>query len=250
MEKSKQTTGSTTQDGRALSRRDFLANAALIGAGLAVAPLSWAVAADQPKGINNGGEEGLSRGSKMKTRKLGKLEVSEIGAGCMSISANYGPPAPKDKGIKVIRAAHEKGVTFFDTAEVYGPYTNEELVGEALAPFRNEVVIASKFGFAIDGTIGLNSRPGHIKQVAEASLRRLRTDRIDLFYQHRVDPAVPIEDVASAVKDLIREGKVLHFGLSEASARTIRRAHTVQPVSAIQSEYSVWDKGSGTKWRP
>jgi len=178
----------------------------------------------------------------MKKRKLGKLEVSELGFGCMSISANYGPPAPKDQGIKVIRAAHEKGVTFFDTAEVYGPYTSEELVREALAPFRDKVVIASKFGFAIDGTIGLNSRPEHIKKVAEASLKRLRTDRIDLYYQHRVDPEVPIEDVAGAIKDLISEGKVLHFGLSEPSARTIRRAHAVQPVTAIQSEYSLWTR--------
>ena len=216
---------------RALSRRDFLASTALIGAALAVGPLSWSASSDQPKEIN-----------KMKTRKLGQLRASELGAGCMSISANYGPPAPKDQGIKVIRAAHEKGVTFFDTAEVYGPYTNEELVGEALAPFRDKVVIASKFGFAIDGTIGLNSRPEHIKQVAEASLKRLKTDRIDLFYQHRVDPAVPIEDVAGAIKDLISEGKLLHFGLSEASARTIRRAHAVQPVTAIQSEYSLWTR--------
>jgi len=216
---------------RALSRRDFLASTALIGAGLAVGPLSWSASSDQPKEIN-----------KMKTRKLGQLRASELGAGCMSISANYGPPAPKDQGIKVIRAAHEKGVTFFDTAEVYGPYTNEELVGEALAPFRDKVVIASKFGFAIDGTIGLNSRPEHIKQVAEASLKRLKTDRIDLFYQHRVDPAVPIEDVAGAIKDLVSEGKVLHFGLSEASARTIRRAHAVQPVTAMQSEYSLWTR--------
>lgn len=160
----------------------------------------------------------------------------------MSISANYGPPADISQGIKVIRAAHEKGVTFFDTAEVYGPYTNEELVGGGLAPFRDKVVIASKFGFAIDGTIGLNSWPEHIKQVAEASLKRLKTDRIDLFYQHRVDPAVPIEVVAGAIKDLIKEGKVLHFGLSEASARTIRRAHAVQPVTAIQSEYSLWTR--------
>jgi len=175
----------------------------------------------------------------MKTRKLGKLEVSEIGFGCMSISANYGPPADRNQGIQVIRTAFEKGVTFFDTAEVYGPYTNEELVGEALAPFRDKVVIASKFGFKIDGSIGLDSRPEHIKKVAEASLKRLRTDRIDLYYQHRVDPEVPIEDVAGAIKDLINEGKVLHFGLSEASARTIRRAHAVQPVTAIQSEYSL-----------
>ena len=178
----------------------------------------------------------------MKTRKLGSLEVSKMGFGCMSISANYGPAADRSQGIKVIRSAHERGVTLFDTAEVYGPYANEELVGEALAPVRDKVVIASKFGFALDGSIALNSRPEHIKEVAEASLKRLRTDRIDLFYQHRVDPDVPIEDVAGAIKDLIRDGKVLHFGLSEASARTIRRAHAVQPVAAIQSEYSLWTR--------
>ena len=172
-------------------------------------------------------------------RKLGTLEVSEIGAGCMSISANYGPAADRTQGIKTIRTAFEKGITFFDTAEVYGPYSNEELVGEALAPIRDKVVIASKFGFKIDGTIALDSRPVHIKKVVEESLKRLKTDRIDLYYQHRVDPAVPIENVAGAVKDLIKEGKVLHFGLSEASPYTIRRAHAVQPVSAIQSEYSV-----------
>jgi aryl-alcohol dehydrogenase-like predicted oxidoreductase len=174
----------------------------------------------------------------MKTRKLGALEVSEMGFGCMSISANYGPAADKMKGINVIRAAHEKGVTFFDTAEVYGPYVNEELVGEALAPIRDRVKIASKFGFAIDGTIGLDSRPARVKRVIEESLKRLRTDRIDLYYQHRVDPNVPIEDVAGAVKELIQAGKVKHFGLSEASARTIRRAHAVQPVAAVQTEYS------------
>jgi aryl-alcohol dehydrogenase-like predicted oxidoreductase len=178
----------------------------------------------------------------MKTRRLGKLEISELGAGCMSISANYGPPADKSDGIKTIRTAYENGVTFFDTAEVYGPYTNETLVGEALAPFRDKVAIATKFGFAIDGTTGLNSRPEHLKKVAEESLTRLRTDHIDLYYQHRLDPSVPIEDVAGAVKDLIREGKVLHFGLSEASARTIRRAHAVQPVTAIQSEYSLMER--------
>jgi aryl-alcohol dehydrogenase-like predicted oxidoreductase len=178
----------------------------------------------------------------MKKRKLGNLEVSAIGLGCMSISANYGPPADRNQGIEVIRAAYEKGVTFFDTAEIYGPYTNEELVGEALAPFRDKVVIASKFGFKINGSRGLNSRPEHIKKVVEESLNRLRTDRIDLYYQHRVDPAVPIEDVAGAITDLITNGKVLHFGLSEASARTIRRAHAVQPVTAIQSEYSLWTR--------
>ena len=223
---------SNTRDLRALSRRDFLANTALIGAGLAVGPLSWAASSDQPKEINQ-----------MKTRKLGTLEVSALGAGCMSISANYGPPAPRDQGIKVIRAAYEKGVTFFDTAEVYGPFTNEELVGEALAPFRDKVVIASKFGFDLEGgSGGLNSRPEHIKKVVAASLKRLKTDRIDLYYQHRVDPRVPIEDVAGAIKDLIKEGKVLHFGLSEASARTIRRAHAVEPVAAIQTEYSLMER--------
>jgi len=177
----------------------------------------------------------------MKTRKLGTLEVSELGSGCMSISANYGPPADRNQGITVIREAHKKGVTFFDTAEVYGPYTSEELVGEALAPFRDSARIASKFGFDIEAG-GLTSRPDHIKRVVEGSLKRLRTDRIDLYYQHRVDPAVPIEDVAGAVKDLIKQGKVLHFGLSEASAKTIRRAHAVQPVTAIQTEYSLMER--------
>jgi aryl-alcohol dehydrogenase-like predicted oxidoreductase len=178
----------------------------------------------------------------MKTRKLGSLEVSQLGAGCMSISANYGPPADRTHGINVIRSAHERGVTFFDTAEVYGPYINEELVGEALAPIRDQVKIATKFGFAIDGTIGLDSRPERIKRVVEESLKRLKTDRIDLYYQHRVDPAVPIEDVAGVVKDLIQAGKVLHFGLSEASAKTIRRAHAVQPVAAVQTEYSLLER--------
>jgi aryl-alcohol dehydrogenase-like predicted oxidoreductase len=178
----------------------------------------------------------------MKTRKLGKLEVSEIGFGCMSISANYGPAADRNQGIEVIRAAHDKGVTFFDTAEVYGPYTNEELVGEALAPIRDRVAIATKFGFDNENGGILNSQPEHIRQVVEESLKRLRTDRIDLYYQHRVDPRVPIEEVASAVKDLIKAGKVLHFGLSEASAKTIRRAHSVQPVTAVQTEYSLMQR--------
>lgn len=178
----------------------------------------------------------------MNKRKLGTMEVSEIGAGCMSISSNYGPPAPKEQGLKTIRTAFENGVTFFDTAEVYGPYANEELVGEALQSVRDQVKIATKFGFAIDGTIALNSRPEHIRKVVEESLKRLRTDRIDLYYQHRVDPNVPIEDVAGAVKDLIRQGKVLHFGLSEPSAKTIRRAHAVHPVSAVQTEYSLWTR--------
>jgi len=181
----------------------------------------------------------------MQKRKLGKsdLEVSAIGLGCMGMSTMYGPPKDKQQMISVIRSAVELGVTFFDTAEVYGPFTNEELVGEALAPLRAQVVIATKFGFQFDENgkqAGLNSRPEHIKQVAEASLKRLRTNVIDLFYQHRVDPGVPIEDVAGAVKDLIQEGKVKHFGLSEAGVQTIRRAHAVQPVTALQSEYSLW----------
>ena len=180
----------------------------------------------------------------MQKRKLGKsnLEVSAIGLGCMGMSFGYGPAVDKREGISLIRGAVERGVTFFDTAEVYGPYTNEELVGEALAPFRSDVVIATKFGFKIENgkQAGLDSRPAHIKEVAEASLTRLKTDIIDLFYQHRVDPDVPIEDVAGAVKDLIQQGKVKHFGLSEAGAKTIRRAHAVQPVAALQSEYSLW----------
>jgi aryl-alcohol dehydrogenase-like predicted oxidoreductase len=178
----------------------------------------------------------------MKTRKLGRLEVSEMGFGCMSISANYGPAADRNQGIEVIRAAHDKGVTFFDTAEVYGPYKNEELVGEALAPFRDKVVIATKFGFDNENGGTLNSQPKHIRKVVEESLKRLRTDRIDLYYQHRVDPKVPIEDVAGAIKDLIKAGKVSHFGLSEASAKTIRRAHAVQPVTAVQTEYSLMQR--------
>jgi aryl-alcohol dehydrogenase-like predicted oxidoreductase len=182
----------------------------------------------------------------MKKRKLGEsnLEVSALGLGCMGMSFGYGPAGDKQEMISVIRAAVERGVTFFDTAEVYGPYTNEELLGEALAPFREQVVIATKFGFNIDSSTGkqagLNSRPEHIKEVAEASLKRLRTDVIDLFYQHRVDTDVPIEDTAGAVKELIQQGKVKHFGLSEAGAQTIRRAHKVQPVTALQSEYSLW----------
>jgi aryl-alcohol dehydrogenase-like predicted oxidoreductase len=181
----------------------------------------------------------------MRKRELGKsnLEVSAIGLGCMGMSFGYGPPKDKSEMISLIRAAVERGVTFFDTAEVYGPFTNEELVGEALAPMRERVVIATKFGFKFGSKgeqIGLDSRPRHIKEVADASLKRLRTDVIDLFYQHRVDPDVPIEDVAGAVKDLIRQGKVKHFGLSEAGVPTIRRAHCVQPVTALQSEYSLW----------
>ncbi len=180
----------------------------------------------------------------MEKRTLGKsnVEVSALGLGCMGLSFGYGPAVDTQQGISLIRAAVERGITFFDTAEAYGPFANEELVGEALEPFRDQVLIATKFGFTFepDGKRGLDSRPAHVKDVAEASLKRLRVDAIDLFYQHRVDPNVPIEDVAGAVKDLIREGKVKHFGLSEAGVQTIRRAHAVQPVTALQSEYSLW----------
>ena len=183
----------------------------------------------------------------MQKRRLGNsnLEVSAIGLGCMGMSYGYGPPADKQEMISLIRTAVERGVTLFDTAEAYGPFTNEELVGEALNPFRGQVVIATKFGFKLDPTVarglgGVDSRPEHIKEVAEASLKRLKVEAIDLFYQHRVDPDVPIEDVAGAVKNLIQEGKVKHFGLSEAGVQTIRRAHAVQPVTALQSEYSLW----------
>jgi aryl-alcohol dehydrogenase-like predicted oxidoreductase len=190
----------------------------------------------------------------MQKRTLGNsnLEVSALGLGCMGMSFSYGPPADKQEMISLIRSAVERGITFFDTAEAYGPFINEELVGEALSPFRGHVVIATKFGFNLDpkfdprgmqGSPGLDSRPEHIKQVAEGSLKRLKVDAIDLFYQHRVDPDVPIEDVAGAVKDLIQEGKVKHFGLSEAGVQTIRRAHSVQPVTALQSEYSLWTRG-------
>ncbi|HYL63656.1 MAG TPA: aldo/keto reductase [Candidatus Methylomirabilis sp.] len=184
----------------------------------------------------------------MQKRKLGKsnLEVSALGLGCMGMSFSYGPPKDKKEMTDLLHAAVDRGITFFDTAEVYGPFLNEELVGEALAPFRGKVVIATKFGFDLSGSdtrpgaAGLNSRPEHIKQAVEGSLRRLKTDWIDLYYQHRVDPNVPIEDVAGAVRDLIKAGKVKHFGMSEAAAKTIRRAHAVQPVTAVQSEYSLW----------
>ncbi len=179
----------------------------------------------------------------MQRRQLGQLEVSALGLGCMGLSFGYGPPADRKESIELLRAAVERGITFFDTAEIYGPFTNEELVGEALEPFKGQVVIATKFGGQIGpgkGPMDLDSRPEHIKEVAEASLKRLRVDAIDLFYQHRVDPNVPIEDVAGAVKDLIGAGKVKHFGLSEAGVKTIRRAHAVHPVAAVQSEYSLW----------
>ena len=216
-----------------LSRREVLA----AGAGLAALQLiAGATAAAQLAEPTKGKD-------KMKTRKLGSLEVSELGFGNMGLSGgHYGPGVDRAQGIRVIRDAHERGVTFFDTAEVYGPYVNEELVGEALAPVRDKVAIATKFGFKIDGTNGLDSRPERIRKVVEESLKRLKTDRIDLYYQHRVDLTVPIEDVAGTVKDLIKAGKVLHFGLSEPSAKTIRRAHAVQPVAAIQTEYSLIER--------
>jgi aryl-alcohol dehydrogenase-like predicted oxidoreductase len=222
------------REANSISRRNFLTNTAIAGAGLILSPL-LSSASYQAK--HN------KKGNKMKTRKLGKLEVSELGLGCMNMAGNYNPPADKQQSIQTIRTAYENGVTFFDTAEVYGPYIDEELVGEALQPIRNKVKIATKFGFELeDPKGGLNSRPERIKKVVEASLKRLRTNHIDLLYQHRVDPNVPIEEVAGTVKNLIKEGKVLHFGLSEASAKTIRRAHAVQPVSAVQSEYSLWTR--------
>jgi aryl-alcohol dehydrogenase-like predicted oxidoreductase len=223
----------------ATDRRRFLmaTGSAVAGVALPIGVASWANSASAQTA------QPVKRGHDMRTRKLGGLEVSELGFGNMGLSGgHYGPGVERAHGIRVIREAYEQGVRFFDTAEVYGPYVNEELVGEALAPVRDEVKIATKFGFKIDGTNGLDSRPERIRRVVEESLRRLKTDRIDLYYQHRVDLTVPIEDVAGTVKDLIKQGKVLHFGLSEPSARTIRRAHAVQPVAAIQSEYSLIER--------
>lgn len=240
MKKNNQETLTNREDNRFISRRDFLAKTAVFGTGLAM--ISSGVLAQSNKIKSESDKLIAPGGTKMKTRMLGSLTVSELGAGAMSISANYGAAADKNQGIKTLRRAYEKGVKFFDTAEVYGPYTNEELVGEALAPFRNKVIIATKFGFDIAKGGTLNSRPEHIRKVVEESLKRLKTDHIDLYYQHRVDPKVPIEDVAGTIKDLIKEGKVLHFGLSEASAKTIRRAHAVQKVSAVQSEYSFMER--------
>ncbi len=222
--------------GGSSSRRDFLKTAAMAGVGAA---LSFGVAS---RG-NIAAAQSTNQSIIMKTRKLGSLEVSELGFGNMGLSSgHYGPGVTKAEGIRVIREAFDRGVTFFDTAEVYGPYVNEELVGEALIPFRDKVVIATKFGFKIDGTNGLDSRPEHIRETVEGMLKRLKTDRIDLLYQHRVDPNVPIEEVAGTVKELIKAGKVKQFGLSEPSARTIRCAHAVQPVAAIQTEYSLIER--------
>jgi aryl-alcohol dehydrogenase-like predicted oxidoreductase len=227
------------QSGVTADRRSFLKTAGMAAAGAALsmggASLANSAAAQSTKPVRGG--------NKMKIRKLGSLEVSELGFGNMGLSSgHYGTGVDKAQGIKVIRTAYERGVTFFDTAEVYGPYVNEELVGGALAPVRDKVAIATKFGFKIDGTNGLDSRPERIRRVVEESLKRLKTDRIDLYYQHRVDLTVPIEAVAGTVKDLIKQGKVLHFGLSEPSAKTIRRAHAVQPVTAIQTEYSLIER--------
>jgi aryl-alcohol dehydrogenase-like predicted oxidoreductase len=224
------------RSGAGSSRRDFLRTAGVAAAGAA---LSFGIA---PRG-NIAAAQSTNQSNIMKTRKLGSLEVSELGFGNMGLSSgHYGPGVTKADGIRVIREAYDRGVTFFDTAEVYGPYVNEELVGEALEPVRDKVAIATKFGFKIDGTNGLDSRPEHIRETVDGMLKRLKTDRIDLLYQHRVDPNVPIEDVAGTVKDLIKAGKVKHFGLSEPSARTIRRAHAVQPVTAIQTEYSLIER--------
>lgn len=247
MQKDKDTAGPGNREGYALTRRDFIARTALAGAGMSVTSLACAAQQRQPKGqAASRDQRSTLKSLRSERRKLGSLEVSALGLGCMNMVWAYGPPVDKNHAISVIRAAYERGVTFFDTAEIYGPFTDEEFVGEALAPFRGQVVIATKFGFDIDPDTrrinGLNSRPEHIRKVAEASLKRLRTDRIDLFYQHRVDPNVPIEEVAGAVKDLIREGKVKHFGLSEAGGATIRRAHAVQAVTAVQNEYSVWTR--------
>jgi aryl-alcohol dehydrogenase-like predicted oxidoreductase len=222
------------------ARRAFIKDSVLLGAAVAAGSVLRTSPASAQGGTPD--KQQAPMGAGMKQRSLGTMQVSETGLGCMNFAGNYNAPVPKAQAIKTMRTAFENGITFFDTAEVYGPYTSEEFVGEALAPFRDKVQIATKFGFAIDGTIALNSRPAHIRKVVEESLKRLRTDYIDLYYQHRVDPGVPIEDVAGTLKDLIKQGKVLHFGLSEASANTIRRAHAVQPVSAVQSEYSLWTR--------
>ena len=233
------------ESGVAADRRGFLkaASIAAAGAALPIGAASLATPAVAQTAQRRDAVGNASQAYTIGKRKLGGLEVSELGFGCMTNSpGHYGPGVDRATSIRVIRDAYERGITFFDTAEVYGPYVNEELVAEALGPVRNHVAIATKFGFKIDGTNGLDSRPERIRRVVEESLKRLKTDRIDLYYQHRVDLTVPIEDVAGTIKDLIQQGKVLHFGLSEASARTIRRAHAVQPVAAIQTEYSIMER--------
>jgi aryl-alcohol dehydrogenase-like predicted oxidoreductase len=239
MKTQEQTTETDSSAQQSLTRRDFLATTALAGAGLALTPLPSAAWSQQPNTADR-------RSSTMPTRKLGALEVSALGFGCIEVAGMYNLPLDKQEAMRVIRAAYDRGVTFFDTAEVYGPFLSEQMVGEALEPIRGQVVIATKFGFNItpEGQVrpGLNSRPEHIRRATEGSLRRLKTDHIDLLYQHRVDPAVPIEDVAGTVQELIREGKVRHFGLSGAGGATIRRAHKVQPLTAVQNEYSIWTR--------
>ena len=239
------------KDSMTLGRRQFLAGGLALGAAalLSHSMNGMAYAADTNAAPDT---QGLRQDKQMEYRKLGSLEVSAIGLGCLPMVGYYGGKSEKKDMVALIRRAFERGVTFFDTAEVYGPYTSEEWVGEALAPVRNQVKIATKFGFGVEEKqpTALNSRPGHIRRAVEGSLRRLRTDHIDLLYQHRVDPQVPMEDVAGTVKDLIQEGKVLHFGLSEASANSIRRAHAVQPVSAVQSEYSLLWREPETKIFP
>jgi aryl-alcohol dehydrogenase-like predicted oxidoreductase len=226
-----------------IPRRGFLKAASIAAAGAALPISAASLAAPAAAQTMHRGGSSSGQPYTMRIRKLGGLQVSELGFGCMSNSpGHYGPGVERGQSIRVIRDAYERGITFFDTAEVYGPYVNEELVAEALGPVRNRVAIATKFGFKIDGTNGLDSRPERIRRVVEESLKRLKTDRIDLYYQHRVDLTVPIEDVAGTIKDLIQQGKVLHFGLSEPSARTIRRAHAVQPVAAIQTEYSIMER--------
>jgi aryl-alcohol dehydrogenase-like predicted oxidoreductase len=236
---------STSEDRGMHGRRDFLrATAAVALATPLLAGIAGCAAALPPTQSPAAGAASRAAGARSR-RRLGSLEVSTLGFGCMNVAWAYGPPIDKKDAIRLIRAAYDRGVTFFDTAEVYGPFLSEELVGEALAPVRERVIIATKFGFDVLPTgerRGLSSRPEHIRQVTDASLKRLRTDRIDLYYQHRVDPDVPIEDVAGAVKDLIQQGKVRHFGLSEAGGATIRRAHAVHPVTAVQNEYSVWTR--------
>ena len=247
MERCGEATGAESQEGRGVTRRDFIARTAFAGAVLAVSSLACAAPQNQPTaGDADAGRGSTTQPAPGERRRLGPLEVSALGFGCMNFVWAYGPPVDRRQALSVIRAAYDRGVTFFDTAEIYGPFTSEEIVGEALASVRDQVVIATKFGFDINPDTrqinGLNSRPENIRKVVEASLRRLRTGHIDLLYQHRVDPNVPVEDVAGAVKDLIREGKVRHFGLSEAGGATIRRAHAVQPVAAVQNEYSVWTR--------
>lgn len=239
----KDTNNNGNERALSLNRRGFIKSAGVAFGVVAMSGMLPTTSLTSAHAATGRSENSKDQPYRMGTRMLGDLKVSELGFGCMSNSpGHYGPGVDRAQSLRVIRDAFERGIRFFDTAEVYGPYVNEELVGEALAPVRDQVVLATKFGFAIDGTNGLDSRPARIRRVVEESLKRLRTDRIDLYYQHRVDLTVPIEDVAGTVKDLIKEGKVLHFGLSEASARTIRRAHAVQPVAAIQTEYSIMER--------